>query len=1305
MFNQLDVALDSDWPESAPLRDFAAPQPYQHQGATVALALTPAQQQTLCQLGHACSDALLALLLACTKVLLARHTGQTDVALAVRGASGSAAQLLLRSRWAADASLAALVAQLSARLAAGQSDAGRPCPVALRLSVDGASAPAWPEPELAFEFEWTEQSLNARLDYNALLYQPDSAAVLARQWTHLMGVALQADATQPIHTLTLHDNAERQRLSRGLSGQQPSFAPYQTLSELIEQQVRCSAHQTCVIHHEQRLSYAALNARANQLAGLLRQLGVGPGQFVAILEPRGLHFVTAMLAIWKAGAAYVPIEPNYPPERVRYMLTHSEVPVVLVGQTGLARLRGLLSEGTPLRAAVCLDALTEVALPGSSACALYGPAHFGRFSVADGPALARATDAAYMIYTSGSTGQPKGAIVRHDGAVNHILAQTHSLGVQGVRRFLQTAPSSSDISVWQLAAPLVLGGVSVIIDSASDVEELAQQAQRHRVSLIEVVPVVLQYLIAYLADLAPAQRALPDLRWLMVTGESVSVELVNAWLALYPTIAVVNAYGPTEAADDVCQAIIRAPLPERQLRVPIGWPLANVALYVLDEHFEPLPVGVPGEICVAGVGVGNGYWRQPDKTRERFSPNPFATPHAPVLYRTGDRGRLRDDGCIECLGREDSQIQLNGFRIELGEIEAAARRHPQVKEAVVVVTRAGSARAQLVAFVLARPQLQPESAQVRRFMAACLPTHMVPALVLVLAELPLTPAGKVDQRRLALLALAGGRVQSGAVRGLSDADLAPNQVAQILARLWCEEFGLTEVGLHDNFFDLGGDSLSAVALVAGARHARLHLRPSDIFEQPTLAQLAEVVTQTQPEARPKSAPVLLGGLPPGVAHDPRLQDAYALSPTQQGIYLHALLSRDKSVYVDQYCFVLHGALDAQRFEASWNRVLQRHPALRAAVSRRHTSRPLQVIWRDVWLPLQQLDGSAWPPNSQPEQLAACRNSELGRGFNLETPPLMRLLLVRLAPERHYLIWTHHHLILDGWAMTLVLGEVLTLMHDDAAPATETPAPPSHRRYVDWLHASDNRASRQFWQQSLAGYQPGAALVLPAPVKPELCYAEHDVTLSPFLTKALTALAQAHRVTLGTVLHAAWALLLARWSGRDDVVFGMVSSGREGALEGVQQMVGLLITTLPLRLNTAASGSDLGTWLRQVQRAGANARCHDTLALGQIQHCSELAAGQALFETLLVMANYPALEAACAPGLVLEAAHFRTVPAYALTLLVVPGAALSLRLVYDQQRCDSASAGVLLQQYQQLLNQLVNGEDARYGAQAQARRAA
>ncbi len=647
-----------------------------------------------------------------------------------------------------------------------------------------------------------------------------------------------------IGALGLLGEAETFQLLQELQGpERPGYPLDATIQSLFARQVARTPAEVAAVCDGECLTYAELDRRSEGLAQVLRRLGVRPGCFAGLLDERGLDFLVALLAVFKAGGAYVPFEPTYPEDRLCYMLANSGVGV-LVARAGLiAGRREILAACPELRAVVCLSegaaeppAMPEI--PAGLQAELFDP----RVPLVPGEAPSAlpgdARDPAYMLYTSGSTGLPKGAVVRHDGAVNHIWAQREALDLDSGLCFLQSAPSSSDISVWQFLAPLLLGGRTVIVDpeTVSDPRRLLRVLREERVTLAELVPAVLRALIDHAAVLPEGERALPGLRWMMATGEAVPVDLVNDWLALYPQIPVVNAYGPTEAADDVTQAVFDRPLPRGVHALPIGRPLANFSCHVVDRGLRLVPFGAPGELCIAGTGVGSGYWRNPEKTSLSFVPDPFARTPGAVLYRTGDLVRWRAGDGIEFLGRIDHQVKIRGFRIELGEVETALLSQDDVREAVVVVQQQeGDQR--LVAYVASEKGRSVEAGGLRNLLQKRLPGHMIPSAFVFLEALPRTPNGKVDRRALPAMERSGARRAGTTPR---------TAVEERLSGIWAEIFKSGPVDVEADFFELGGHSLLATRMLARVQATfavEIPLRKA--FEHTTIASLARVVEEAE----------------------------------------------------------------------------------------------------------------------------------------------------------------------------------------------------------------------------------------------------------------------------------------------------------------------------------------------------------------------------------------------------------------------------------------------------------------------------
>jgi amino acid adenylation domain-containing protein len=672
--------------------------------------------------------------------------------------------------------------------------------------------------------------------YKSSLFKQETIELFSKYYLNALVANINNIHHGQITELSLITESDRTQILQDFNHNSREYPVTKTIERLFEAQVDKTPNRIAVSYKDNHLTYEELNQKANQLARLLQQLNIQPGEFIAVVKARDIDFLISILAILKVGGVYISIDRTYPAERIKYMLTDSQVKTILNDAASKEFLNELIINCPDVKNLVCLDE-KEVGAQGL------------RPGNSDNLNLEReGTDLAYTIYTSGSTGAPKGAMIRHGGAINHIYAQYDALNLTQDFTFLQSAPASSDISVWQFLAPILIGGKTIIVDTETvcDPSQLFQTIQQEQITLLELVPVVLKGLIEYISKLPSQISRLPCLQWMMVTGESVSVTLVNDWLKLYPTIPIVNAYGPSEASDDITQEIIKKPLPENQRTVPIGKPLANLNLYILDSNLEILPIGIPGEICVSGYGVGLGYWRNQEKTQASFTPNPFLETAKPLpgvetdlLYKTGDLGRWLPDGSIEYLGRIDNQIKIRGFRIELGEIEAVLTQHPEIEAAVAKVIEDDSGDKTLAAYVVPKKIALVNNSklilQLRRFLEARLPQQMIPSALMSLSVFPLTPSGKIDRR---------------ALPEIQDAprEFIPPQTEteKTIAAIWEEVLKRSQISVDDDFFELGGHSLLATQVISRLREQYQQEIPlRSLFEEPTVAKLATYLDRMQ----------------------------------------------------------------------------------------------------------------------------------------------------------------------------------------------------------------------------------------------------------------------------------------------------------------------------------------------------------------------------------------------------------------------------------------------------------------------------
>src|SRR5881396_234968 len=599
--------------------------------------------------------------------------------------------------------------------------------------------------------------------------------------------------------------------------------PDRRAHELFEDQARARPETIAAVHGSNQLTYGELNARANQVARALLARGLTRESVVGVVTERNLDWMTAVLAIFKAGGAYLPIEPHFPADRIARMLSRAGCRLVLTERGSTATLDRALESLSGVQT-LYVDAVHEE-------------------THADGDLGVRVEpdQLAYIYFTSGSTGEPKGVMCEHAGMLNHLCAKIHDLGIREGHVVAQTAPQCFDISLWQLTSALLVGGRTLLVEQETilDAKRFVDEIVDGRVAFVQVVPSYLEVLLSYLER---HPRDLPDLRCVSVTGEALKRELAQHWFAIQPTIKLLNAYGLTETSDDTNHEVMDR-VPDRE-RVPLGRPINNVSVYVVDEHLTPVPLGAPGEIVFSGVCVGRGYINDPERTQRAFLPDPLRPGQR--IYRSGDYGRGLPDGKLEFLGRRDSQVKFNGFRIEIGEIENRLLRLPGVREGAVVVTEGADQNKHLVAFCSV--DRAPNPGVLRDQLAKELPRYMVPSAIHWRKTLPLTENGKIDRK--ALLALAG------------ELDVAEQRheepitaTERWLAAAWAEVLGIPEdqIGRRDHFFELGGTSLSAVKLAVTLDRA---VSLKDLNDHPILADLATLVDDRSAQRR-RTAPELL----------------------------------------------------------------------------------------------------------------------------------------------------------------------------------------------------------------------------------------------------------------------------------------------------------------------------------------------------------------------------------------------------------------------------------------------------------------
>ncbi|HKH45576.1 MAG TPA: amino acid adenylation domain-containing protein, partial [Thermoanaerobaculia bacterium] len=945
------------------------------------------------------------------------------------------------------------------------------------------------------------------------------------------GVLLESILENPeesVEALPLLTAAERSLLSawQGEAEDRPERRP---VHELFEAQVERAPDEIAVVFEDGRLTYRELNERSNRLAHALIQQGVGAETLVGLSAERSLEMLVGLLGILKAGGAYLPLDPQYPEARLRYMLEDSAAELVLT-QSHLAELGCFAGRRTMPLDDPGLATEPASGNPGSRV---------------------RPSGLAYVIYTSGSTGQPKGVLVDHGQLAHTLAASLGELGWEAGDRMLCLAPFSFDIFLFELLSPLLAGGRCELIPLSPvlDVDRLVSLLPE--LTRLHAVPA----LMAQVVELAALSGArFPRLRTLFVGGEAVPAELLVRMREVFPAAELRVLYGPTEAT--IIATSWRVEAGQRPSASRIGRPLPGVEIRVCDRLGSPVPIGVNGEIRIGGPGVARGYLGREDLTAERFVANPGAAVAGSRWYRTGDLARWQSDGTVEFMGRLDHQVKVRGFRIELGEIEAQLQSHPSVWETVVLAREDRPGEKRLVGYVVGREGSTPDPDRLREHVASKLPEYMVPAVVVILDWLPLTANGKVDRK--ALPAPDAGDFQRSE-------HVAPRtELERRMCRIWEELLGLAQVGIDDNFFDLGGHSLLATQVVSQVRSALgLELPLRGVFENPTVRGLCERL----PELRG-------GSVLPAIEVLAR-RERLALSYAQQRLWFIDRLEGASSGYNIPSSMRVTGGLDRAAFVRALCTIVERHESLRT-VFQEVDGEVAQVIREKVDFRLTEKELGGLGAEEREREVRRLALEDARKPFDLSRDLLLRVSLLALSDEEHVVLLNMHHIASDGWSMGVLLRE-LGALYEACRAGRESPLAPLPVQYADyaqwqrrWLQGEVLENQLDYWRRHLAGLPQVHALPLdkPRPARQGFDGGHHIQRLPRTLKDRLELSCQRAGVTLFMILEAAFAVLLGRYSQESDVVVGSPIAGR--VHRDVEPLIGFFVNTLVLRSDLAGN---------------------------------------------------------------------------------------------------------------------------------------
>ncbi|HJP95209.1 MAG TPA: amino acid adenylation domain-containing protein [Pyrinomonadaceae bacterium] len=1019
--------------------------------------------------------------------------------------------------------------------------------------------------DLTLYFDELGPELQGTFEYNTDLFDRDTIARMSRHVRRLLE-GIVANPSARISELPLLTQAEKNQLLIEWNDTRAEFERGVCAHQLFEAQVERTPDAVAVAFEDERLSYTELNARANKLAHHLRGLGVTAGDVVGIFMERSLEMIVGVLGTLKAGAACLPFDPSLPHERLAFMLRDAGGPVVL-SQQHLAT--DLPETGARV---VCLDAdWNDIARSSDE-----NP----RTSITPESWI-------YVIYTSGSTGTPKGVCMPHRALVN-LIGWHETMPVRSART-MQFASLNFDISFEEIFSTFATGACLLLVrDSVRvDIPALGRFIDENRIERFHLPVLVLQKLAEEFFD---KPESLLSLRELMVGGEQLQItEDIVKLFARLKDCTLYNHYGPSETHVVTSFTLPRDP-ESWPVFPPLGRPIINTEIYLLDSHLHPVPVGVPGELYIGGACLAHGYLHRTALTAERFMPHPFNSEPGARLYKTGDLARYQKDGNIEFIGRNDFQVKIRGMRIELGEIEVTLRQHERVSDAVVTLRQDTSgAERKLVAYVIANPGCTVEARELRDYLRGKLPEYMLPSAFVMLTTFPLTTSGKID--RLALPAPE---------RNLETEEgyIAPRgALEQVLATIFAEVLKLERIGVRDNFFDLGGHSLSATQIVSRVREAfRMELPVRKIFEQPTVEGLAQALLEEYGEQIDRTAELLLqvssfSEEEASVKLDQPLEElsreetasepiaatkstvrttrTAPLSFAQQRLWFLDQYEPDNILYNVPEAIRLNGALNVTALERSLNKILNRHEALRTTFAVVN-DRPVQVInaARDFRLPVIELRETS--PEKKEATAARFAAEEALKPFNLAEGPLLRVKLLRLAEDDHVLLITMHHIISDGWSIKVLIGE-LSELYEAYANGREAALPDLPIQYADfalwqrnWLQGERLEEQLSYWREQLADAPPLLELSTdrPRPTFKTFHGADVFLSFSKSLSEDITRLSRREGATLFMTLFAAFVTLLYRYSGQRDILVGTAIANRNRA--ETESLIGFFINTLILR---------------------------------------------------------------------------------------------------------------------------------------------
>lgn len=1116
--------------------------------------------------------------------------------------------------------------------------------------------------KLKLSFLQSEKKYALEFQYDADSFRPEEISRLTAQYQKLLESASN-NPNQRIGELDILSDEEKRRILNDFNQTTTNDSEDRCIHQLFEEQARRNPDKIAVIFEEKQLTYVELNVRANRLAHRLHAFGVKPELPVALCVERSLEMIVGLLGILKAGGAYVPLDPALPEDRLEFMLHDTKAPVVVTQKN--------LLEKIPPSADIVVD-IEEACKAGAA-------------KLDENPASsAKLTNLAYVLFTSGSTGKPKGVEIEHKQIMNYLYGILPRLNLPAGSIFCTLSSFATDLGNTAIFPALVTGGCLQIAsyERATDPQALAQHFEASPVDCLKIVP---SHLAALLTCTAP-ERILPR-KLLVLGGEASSWEFVEKIRKLNPRCAVLNHYGPTETTIGVTTYLVdQQTVDYAPKTVPIGRPINNTQIYILDGNKCPVPIWVPGEIYIGGSSVARGYMNRAEITSEKFIPNPFASNPKSRLYKTGDVGRFLPDGNIEFLGRVDFQIKLHGFRIELSEIEAVLNEHPEVREAVVVAREDSNSHKRLVAYVVQQKEPQIRVKDLRDHVKNKLPDHMVPSHFVLLRELPRTPSGKVERNALP----APDQIQD--LERVSANPRTP--LEQMLVNIWADLLNVNEIGIHDNFFELGGHSLLAMQLLSRVRSSfQVELPLRTLFEDPTISSLAARIEKTRNSETRFYAPP--------IRRLPRDQ-GLPLSFAQQRLWFLDQLEPESSAYNVPATIVLKGPLHITALEQSLQHIVKRHEVLRTTFESVSGKAQLH-IHENFEIALPVLDLSKFDEPTRDHKVQVIATQEAQQPFDLSQGPLIRAKLLRTAEEEHVLLLTLHHIVSDGWSRGILFRE-LGILYESLSAGRSPSLPDLPIQYADfskwqrdWLQGEVLDKQLSYWRKKLADAPP--VLQLPAdrawPTIQTYNGAKESIVLSERLACGLKILSRREGVTMFMAVLAAFKTLLYRYTGQTDIIIGTPIAGRNRS--ETEGLIGFFVNNLTLRSDLSGNPT-FRELLARVREVALQAYEHQDLPFEKLVeelHPKRVLSHSPIFQVFFNQVNFSD-ERVSFPGLIINFLKVVNESAkFDLTMdLVDEKESVGISLTYNTDLFDASTIQRMLLQFKSVLEGIVADPDQR-----------